>query len=113
MTFQEQMKHLLELIRKMKSGAGSYPASIKSKRQKALWNNRKEWMFEDETDAAAEKAVIEADNSAEFDAARDWRDSSSKDAKLFQRQLQCIFPKRTEDQIYNLYKYLVQNTEER
>lgn len=113
LTFQEQMKQLLELIRRMKCGAGSYPESLKSKRQKALWNNRKDWMFEGESDADAEKAVIEADNSAEFDAARDWRDSSSKDAKLFQRQLATLFPRRTEDQIYNLYKYLVQNTEER
>ena len=113
LTFQEQMKKLLDLIRKMKSGAGSYPEDIKSKRQKALWNNRKDWMFAGETDADAEKAVIQADNAAEFDAARDWRDSSSKDARLFQRQLASLFPQRTEEQVYNLYKYLVQNTEER
>jgi type I restriction enzyme R subunit len=110
LTFQEQIKKLLELIRKMKSGAGNYPEAIKSKRQKALWNNRKDWMFEGEDDSEAEKAVIEADTAAEYDAGDGWWDSSSTEAFLFQGLLKDLFPKRTEDQIYNLYKYLAQNT---
>ena len=110
LTFQEQIKKLLELIRKMKSGEGNYPEAIKSKRQKALWNNRKDWMSEGESDSEAEKAVMEADKAAEYDAGYGWWDSSSTEAFLFQGLLKDLFPKRTEDQIYNLYKYLAQNT---
>ena len=110
LTFEEQMKKLLELIRAMKSGTGNYPEGIKSKRQKALWSNRKDWMFEGETDAEAENAVIEADKAAEYDAGCEWCNSSSTDAFLFQGLLKELFPKRTADQLYNLYKYLAQNT---
>ena len=108
--FKDNFEKLLELIRKMKSGAGNYPEAIKSKRQKALWNNRKDWMFEGESDFEAEKAVIEADTAAEYDAGDGWWDLSSTEAFLFQGLLKDLFPKRTEDQIYNLYKYLAQNT---
>ena len=112
LTFQEQMKKLLELIRKMKSGEGDYPDGIVSKRQKALWNNRGDWMTYEESEEDAQKAVGLADEAAEYDANRDWRDSSSKDAFLFQDRLKELFPERTEDQIYNLYKYLAQNSQE-
>ena len=110
LTFQEQMKKLLELIRKMKSGEGNYPDGITSKRQKALWNNRKDWMIDGESEENAQKAVVAADEAAEYDANRDWRDSSSKDAFLFQDRLKELFPDRTDEQIYNLYKYLAQNS---
>lgn len=110
LTFQDQMKRLLALIRKMKSGEGNYPDGITSKRQKALWNNRKDWMIDGESEENAQKAVVAADEAAEYDANRDWRDSSSKDAFLFQDRLKELFPDRTDEQIYNLYKYLAQNS---
>jgi type I restriction enzyme R subunit len=110
LTFQDQMKRLLALIRKMKSGEGNYPDGITSKRQKALWNNRKDWMIDGESEENAQKAVVAADEAAEYDANRDWRDSSSKDAFLFQDRLKELFPDRSDEQIYNLYKYLAQNS---
>ncbi len=110
LTFQEQMKHLLELIKKMKTGEGSYPESITTKRQKVLWNNRCDWMMDGESEDSAVSTACVAEEAAEYDAGVNWRDSSSKDAFLFQEELKDRFPGRTEEQIYNLYKYLAQNS---
>ena len=110
LTFQDQMKKLLELIKKMRTGEGSYPEGITTKRQKALWNNRGDWKPYDEPKADAQRVVGLADEAAEYDANRDWRDSSSKDAFLFQDRLKELFPEMSEEQIYNLYKLLAQNS---
>ncbi|MGN0846606.1 MAG: type I restriction endonuclease subunit R [Kiritimatiellia bacterium] len=110
LTFQEQMKRLLELIKRMKTGEGSYPEGITTKRQRALWNNRSDWMMDDESEAAAVDTVRVAEEAAEYYAGVNWRDSSSKDAFLFQEELKDRFPGRTEEQIYNLYRYLAQNS---
>lgn len=110
LTFQEQMKQLLELIKKMKTGEGSYPEGITTKRQKALWNNRYDWMMDGESEDAAVSTACVAEEAAEYDAGVNWRDSSSKDAFLFQEELKDRLPGRTEEQIYNLYKYLAQNS---
>ena len=110
LTFQDQMKKLLELIKKMRTGEGSYPEGITTKRQKALWNNRGDWKPYDEPETDAQRVVGLADEAAEYDANRDWRDSSSKDAFLFQDRLKELFPEMSEEQIYNLYKLLAQNS---
>ncbi|MGN0845537.1 MAG: type I restriction endonuclease subunit R [Kiritimatiellia bacterium] len=110
LTFQEQMKQLLEFIKKMKTGEGSYPEGIKTKRQKALWNNRYDWMTDGESEDAAVSAACVAEEAAEYDAGVNWRDANSTDAFLFQGLLKDRFPGRTEEQIYNLYKYLAQNS---
>ena len=71
------MKQLLELIKKMKTGEGSYPEGITTKRQKALWNNRYDWMTEGEIEGNAESCVREIDGYTEYNAHEGWRDSSS------------------------------------
>ena len=110
LTFHEQMKQLLELIKKMRTGEGSYPEGITTKRQKVLWNNRYDWMMDGESEDAAVSVACVAEEAAEYDAGVNWRDSSSKDAFLFQEELKDRLPGRTEEQIYNLYKYLAQNS---
>ena len=100
----------LELIKKMRTGEGSYPEGITTKRQKALWNNRGDWMMDGENEVSAVSTVFEADRAAEYDAGVNWRDSSSKDAFLFQEELKDRLPGSTEEQIYNLYKLLAQNS---
>ncbi len=109
-TFQGQMEKLLELIKRMKSGAGSFPDGITTKRQKALWNNRAEWMTDGESEEEAAKKLLLIDESATNDTGLDWRDASSTDAFLFQQKLKSLNPARNEAQIYNLYKLLAQNS---
>ena len=111
LTFQQQMAELLALIRKMKSGEGEYPDGVKSKRQKALWNNRTEWLPSGMDEKAAVAAIAKADEAAEFDAPLNWQDSSSSDAFYFRQTLKGIFPDKTDEQIYTLYKLLAQNTD--
>ena len=94
----------------MRTGEGSYPEGITTKRQKALWNNRGDWKPYDEPETDAQRVVGLADEAAEYDANRDWRDSSSKDAFLFQDRLKELFPEMSEEQVYNLYKLLAQNS---
>lgn len=110
-TFQEQMKQLLEFIKKMKTGEGSYPEVITTKRQKALWNNRYDWMTEEEIEGNAESCIREIDRTAEYNAGDGWRDPNSKSAKKFRRDLQKMNPARSSDRAFELYKLLAQNSD--
>ena len=109
-TFQQQMAELLGLIRKMKSSAGEFPDGVKTQRQKALWNNRAEWLPSDMDEKSAVDAIAKADEATEFEAPLDWQDSNSTYAFIFRKKLNGIFPDRSEEQIYSLYKLLAQNT---
>lgn len=110
LTFQEQMKQLLELIKKMKTGGGNYPEGITTKRQKALWNNRESWMDECLDEKAMVELVLKVDEATEFDAGLDWTDPSSKDHILFWNDLNRRFPALSPERLHSLFQLLLQNS---
>lgn len=108
-TFRERMKRLLEFIRKMKMGECNCPDEIRTKRQRALWNNRASWMYESLDEKAMVDLVLKADMAVEFDAGASWTDPSSKDYKIFWDELSHHFPMLSPERFDILFHLLLQN----
>lgn len=110
LTFQEQMKRLLEFLKKMKTGEGRWPEEIRTKRQKALWNNRESWIDECLDEKAMVELILKVDDATEFDAGLDWTDPSSKDNELFWNDLNRRFPALSPERLRSLFNLLLQNS---
>lgn len=109
MNFAEKMKQLIALIKEAKQGGKAYPQGVVNKLQKAFWNNREECGFStDEPEALGQ--IAEAYELVDTKAGPDFKRQGSRQAVLFQKELQRAFPNHTEEQLFAIYKYAVQNS---
>lgn len=108
-TFAEEMRQLISLIRAAKSGGSNYPESIVTQRQKAFWNNRIKCGFSSDEKIAVEQ-VLRADNLVENEAAPNFANRASSHGILFWNSLKKTFKGFTDEQLNEIYNLAVQNT---